>query len=195
MNFLAHLALSGKSQNLTIGNFLGDFVKGNLLGRYDEEVELGIKFHRAIDAYTDHHLLIKLSKKRFGPKFGRIGGIMVDIAYDHLLALSWDKFHDEPIDLFSKRVLEDVLSFKELPWEAENLAKMMVRKNALEKYKEEQFLTNASLSIHKRLKNRTPMLDAPEAIKNVKEDLREDFKLFYPQLIDFSAEWLQENEQ
>tara|TARA_X000001036_G_scaffold96411_1_gene89189 strand:+ start:560 stop:1144 length:585 start_codon:yes stop_codon:yes gene_type:complete len=194
LNFLAHLALSGKSQNLTIGNFLGDFVKGNLISQYDKEVELGIKFHRAIDAYTDHHLLIKLSKNRFGPRFRRIGGIMVDIAYDHLLALSWDKFYDEPIDRFSKRVLEDVLAFKELPWEAENLAKMMLRKNSLEKYKNEEFLNNASLSIHKRLNNRTPMLEAPEVIKNVKAELGRDFVSFYPQLIDFSAEWLQEND-
>ena len=40
---------------------------------------------------------------------------MVDIAYDHLLALSWDKFYDEPIDLFSKRVLEDVYLLKNYP--------------------------------------------------------------------------------
>ena len=194
MNFLAHLALSGKNQSLTIGNFLGDFVKGNLFGRYDEEIELGIKFHRAIDAYTDHHLLIKLSKKRFGPRFRRIGGIMVDIAYDHLLALSWDQFYDEPIDLFSKRVLEEVLAFKELPCAAENLAKMMLRKNSLERYKNEEFLSDASLSIHKRLRNKTPMLDAPEAIKNVKGELDRDFRFFYPQLIDFAAAWLQEND-
>ena len=194
MNFLAHLALSGKSQNLTIGNFLGDFVKGNLLGRYDEEVELGIKFHRAIDAYTDHHLLIKLSKNRFGPRFRRIGGIMVDIAYDHLLAISWDKFYDEPIDLFSKRVLETVLAFKELPCEAENLAKMMLKKNSLERYKNEEFISDASFSIHKRLRNKTPMLEAPEAIKSVKGELEHDFRFFYPQLIDFATTWLQEND-
>ena len=194
MNFLAHLALSGKSQNLIIGNFLGDFVKGRLFGQYDKDIELGIKFHRAIDAYTDHHLLIKLSKNRFGPRFRRIGGIMVDIAYDHLLALSWDKFYDEPIDRFAKRVLEDVLIFEELPWEAENLAKMMLRKNSLEKYKNEEFLSDASLSIHKRLKHRTPMLEAPEVIKNVKAKLDRDFRFFYPQLIDFAAAWLQEND-
>jgi len=194
LNFLAHLALSGKSQKLAIGNFLGDFVKGNLFGRYDKEIELGIKFHRAIDAYTDHHLLIKLSKKRFGPKFRRIGGIMVDIAYDHLLALSWDEFYDEPIDIFSKRVLEDVLAFEELPLEAENLAKIMLRKNSLEGYKNEEFLSDASLSIHKRLNNRTPMLEAPEVIKNVKWELDRDFRFFYPQIIDFAAVWLQEND-
>ena len=186
--------MSGKSQNLIIGNFLGDFVKGRLFGQYDKDIELGIKFHRAIDAYTDHHLLIKLSKNRFGPRFRRIGGIMVDIAYDHLLALSWDKFYDEPIDRFAKRVLEDVLIFEELPWEAENLAKMMLRKNSLEKYKNEEFLSDASLSIHKRLKHRTPMLEAPEVIKNVKAKLDRDFRFFYPQLIDFAAVWLQEND-
>ena len=118
---------------------------------------------------------------------------MVDIAYDHLLALSWHKFYDEPIDLFSKRVLEDILAFKELPFEAKNIAKMMLKKNSLERYKNEEFLSDASLSIHKRLKNRTPMLEAPEAIKNVKEKLERDFRFFYPQLIDFAAAWLQEN--
>ena len=35
---------------------------------------------------------------------------MTDIAYDHLLALSWDSFYDEPLGSFSKRVLEDVLA-------------------------------------------------------------------------------------
>ena len=130
MNFLAHFALSSESQNLTIGSFLGDFVKGNLFGRYNEEVELGIKFHRAIDTYTDQHSVTKLSKKRFGPRFRRIGGIMTDIAYDHLLALSWDRFYDEPIDLFSKRVLENVLGFNDLPQKAEELARIMIRKES-----------------------------------------------------------------
>ena len=118
---------------------------------------------------------------------------MVDIAYDHLLALSWDTFYDEPIDLFSTRVLEEILAFKELPLKAENLATMMLRENTLEKYKNEEFLTGASLSIHRRLNNKTPMRDAPEAIKNVKKELSRDFRLFYPQLIDFGAAWLQEN--
>ena len=66
MNFLAHFALSSKNQNLSIGSFLGDFVKGRLSGQYNREVEIGIKFHRAVDAYTDHHLLTRLSRERFG---------------------------------------------------------------------------------------------------------------------------------
>ena len=190
MNFLAHFALSNESQNLTIGSFLGDFVKGNIFGQYNEEIELGIKLHRAIDAYTDHHSLTKLSKDRFGPRFRRIGGIMTDIAYDPLLALSWDRFYDEPIDVFSRRVLENVLAFKGLPGKTENLARIMLRKNSLGNYRNEKFLVKASLNIHKRLSMRTPMLEAPRIIIKMKKELNCDFELFYPQLMNFASNWL-----
>ena len=193
MNFLAHFALSNKSQNLSVGSFLGDFVKGRLSGQYNREVEIGIKLHRAIDAYTDHHVLTRLSRERFGGKFKRIAGIMTDIAYDHLLALSWDSFYDESLSLFSKRVLNGVLEFKSLPSEAENLAKIMLRKNSLENYKNEKFLREACLSLHTRLKERTPMIEAPKKIIKTKKDLHSDFNLFYPQLMTFTAEWLKKN--
>ena len=195
MNFLAHFALSNESQNLCTGSFLGDFVKGKLSGQYNREVEIGIRFHRAVDAYTDHHLLTKLSRARFGNRFTRIGGIMTDIAYDHFLALSWDNFYDEPLSLFSKRVLKDVLTFKSLPGEAERLAKIMLRTNSLRNYKDEKFLREASLSLHIRLNERTPMIEAPEKIINMKKELSGDFRLFYPQLMKFAAEWLKENYQ
>jgi len=174
---------------------LGDFVKGRLSGQYNQEIEKGIKFHRAVDAYTDHHLLTRLSKKRFGTRFKRIGGIMTDIAYDHLLALSWDSFYDEPLSSFSKRVLEDVLTYKNLPIEAEHLAKVMLENNSLENYKDEMFLREASLSLDKRFKRRTPIFEAPDIIIKVKKELDSDFKLFYPQLMKFAAEWLEKNEQ
>ncbi len=193
MNFLAHFALSNESQNLCTGSFLGDFVKGKLSGQYNREVEIGIRFHRAVDAYTDHHLLTKLSRARFGNRFTRIGGIMTDIAYDHFLALSWDNFYDEPLSLFSNRVLKDVLAFKSLPGEAEKLAKIMLKKNSLRNYKDEKFLREASLSLHKRLNERTPMIEAPEKIIKMKKELNGDFRLFYPQLMKFASEWLKKN--
>ncbi|MEC8299835.1 MAG: ACP phosphodiesterase [Pseudomonadota bacterium] len=195
MNFLAHFALSSKNQNLSIGSFLGDFVKGRLSGQYNREVEIGIKLHRAVDAYTDRHLLTRLSRERFGTRFRRIGGIMTDIAYDHLLALSWDSFYDEPLGSFSDRALKDVLAYKSLPRKAENLARIMLRKNSLENYKDEKFLREASLSLDKRLKGRTPIIEAPNKIIAVKKELASDFKFFYPQLMKFAAEWLKKNDQ
>ena len=57
------------------------------------------------------------------------------------------------------------------------------------------FLREASLSLDKRLKRRTPIIEAPDKIIAVKKELASDFKLFYPQLMKFAAEWLKKNEQ
>ena len=63
MNFLAHLYLSGNDENIMIGNFIGDHVKGNNFLKYDESIIFGIKLHRMIDAFTDSHPLVEESKK------------------------------------------------------------------------------------------------------------------------------------
>ena len=36
MNFLFHMQLSGDDDQILVGNFMGDFVKGNLDGRFPE---------------------------------------------------------------------------------------------------------------------------------------------------------------
>jgi len=48
MNFLAHLYLSGNDDEIMVGNFIGDFVKGkNLLERFDPGYVKGIEgFYR-----------------------------------------------------------------------------------------------------------------------------------------------------
>ena len=111
------------------------------------------------------------------------------------MALSWDSFYDEPLGSFSDRALKDVLAYKSLPRKAENLARIMLRKNSLENYKDEKFLREASLSLDKRLKGRTPIIEAPNKIIAVKKELASDFKFFYPQLMKFAAEWLKKNDQ
>ena len=53
MNYLAHLFLSGDDEELLIGNFIGDSVKGNDVDDFREGVKGGILLHRSIDSYTD----------------------------------------------------------------------------------------------------------------------------------------------
>ena len=49
MNILAHLYLSGQNEDVIIGNFIGDFVKGKQIQKYPEEIVKGIRLHREID--------------------------------------------------------------------------------------------------------------------------------------------------
>ncbi|HRK54971.1 MAG TPA: DUF479 domain-containing protein, partial [Cyclobacteriaceae bacterium] len=70
MNFLAHIYLSGNDPQLTIGNFIGDFVKGgSLTGQYEPQVIKGVALHRAIDEFTDSHQVVQKSKDRLRPKY------------------------------------------------------------------------------------------------------------------------------
>ena len=64
MNFLAHIYLSGGDEKTIIGNFIGDFVKGNQILNFEKEVMNGILLHREIDRFTDDHPIVLESKKR-----------------------------------------------------------------------------------------------------------------------------------
>ncbi len=103
MNILAHLYLSNGINQLMIGNFIGDFVKGNQYLKYPDEIQKGILLHRSIDTYTDQHPLHKQSRNLFRPKYGLFSGVVVDILYDHFLAKNWSCYSNESLHSFSQK--------------------------------------------------------------------------------------------
>ncbi len=108
MNFLAHTYLSGESEFITIGNFIGDWVKGSAFRQYPLEIQKGILLHRCIDSYTDHHPTFRRSKQRLSGEFKKYSGIVIDIFYDHFLAKDWNLFSQVSLERFADR-LNDIL--------------------------------------------------------------------------------------
>ncbi|GIS88192.1 MAG: hypothetical protein CM1200mP18_09020 [Gammaproteobacteria bacterium] len=51
MNYLAHLYLSGDIEDLVIGNFIGDAVRGDQYKRLKPAVQAGVRLHREIDRF------------------------------------------------------------------------------------------------------------------------------------------------
>lgn len=66
MNFLAHLHIADVSNTSLVGNLLGDFVRGDPTGKYQEDWVEGIRIHRFVDSYTDNHPDIKAILPLFG---------------------------------------------------------------------------------------------------------------------------------
>jgi acyl carrier protein phosphodiesterase len=64
MNFLAHIFLSFGDDEITIGNFIADSIRGNKYDHLPERIQQGIVLHREIDTYTDTHPIAKQSSKR-----------------------------------------------------------------------------------------------------------------------------------
>lgn len=61
MNFLAHLFLGRDTDDLLVGSYLGDFVKGEINGELPTDITRGILLHRHIDSFTDRHPLHKIT--------------------------------------------------------------------------------------------------------------------------------------
>lgn len=101
MNFLAHAFLAGDSPADRLGGLIGDFVKGPLPAGLPPEIAAGVRLHRQIDVFADTHPAFLRSRARVSPQRRRVAGVMVDMFYDHFLALHWDRFDAEPLESFT----------------------------------------------------------------------------------------------
>lgn len=187
MNHLAHFLLAQEQPELEIGAFLGDFVKGNLRGQFPEDIENGIRLHRKIDAFTDTHSLVKRSCTRFDPTLRRYAPIMIDIFFDHLLARSWQQYHDKSLEEFSDRVfsnLENCTSL--LPEPVVRVARRMKQHNVLASYADPNFLTPVLNRLSQRLKHDNPIAEGYGEFEKNRQGLTEDFDAFFPLAVTFA---------
>ncbi len=95
MNYLAHAYLSFGHQQVLVGNMISDYIKGRRQYDYPPEVLVGIKLHRAIDAFTDAHAITKELKTIFVPNYRLYAGAFVDVVYDYFLANDTTVFAEE----------------------------------------------------------------------------------------------------
>ena len=136
MNFLAHIYLSGNNEEVKIGNFIGDYVKGSAFHIYPEKIKKGILLHRSIDTFTDKNTHTLDAKLLFAPKYRKYAGVVIDIIYDHFLASSWSKYSfvslKEYIDDFHELLIKhnDML-----PTEVQNFVPKLIYNNRLYSYK------------------------------------------------------------
>ncbi len=104
MNILAHGYLSGRREGLLVGNFIGDFIKGNPASpRHDlapDEI-LGVRLHRAIDTFTDAHPAVEAVRQLLRPRCHKYAGAAVDIFFDHFLALDFEQLTGEALSEFT----------------------------------------------------------------------------------------------
>lgn len=52
---------------------------------------------------TDRHPVVQAARAGFEPGARRYAGILLDILYDHCLALDWARYSDEPLAAFAQR--------------------------------------------------------------------------------------------
>lgn len=194
MNFLAHVYLSYNKEKLILGNFMGDFVKGNNFINYEKSIQDGILLHRAIDNYTDHHPVVLQSKDKLRDKYRHYSGVIIDIFYDHFLAADWTLYHDTPLAEFAQTVYYILDKHQEiLPPKALHMLPYMIEGNWLLNYASKKGIYSALYGMSRRTKFPSKMDESIDELEIYYDDFKEEFRLFFPDIQDFASQWLKDN--
>jgi acyl carrier protein phosphodiesterase len=182
MNFLAHIFLSGNSEGLIIGNFIADSVKGSDYKNYPPEIQKGILLHRMIDTFTDTHPVVEESKKRLRVKYRKYSSVIVDIYYDHYLAINWNNYSSTKLDHYTQNIYRIIKkNHSLLPEKSAQFAKYMFRYNILEAY-------STFGGIEQVLKGMAARAKFESNMEFAIEDLKEHYLLFEKEFIIFFKE-------
>jgi acyl carrier protein phosphodiesterase len=186
MNFLAHTYLSGNNEELMVGNFIADHVKGNGLDHFKPEIVEGIILHRKIDEFTDRHPQFIKSSKRLSKKYHKYSGVITDMFYDHFLASNWNDYsHEDLVDFTLKTYKILFRNWKNLPPKTKRILPFMMSSNWLASYAKLSFLQRSLEGMASRTTFYSGM---QHSVKDLKKDYHLyllEFKIFFPELIDF----------
>lgn len=183
MNFLAHLFLSGNDDDLKIGNFIADAIKGTPSPSWGQGVLKGIALHRRIDSYTDSHPTVLKSIRRLRDRHGKFAGVVVDICYDHFLAKNWNQYSQEELWEYANSCYALLLKHKnELPEKIQYILPYMVKSNWLFNYRTLDGIDRVFKGMSRRTQFDANMSSAIKDLWMDYNDYEAEFSEFFPQL-------------
>ncbi|MTG98576.1 MULTISPECIES: ACP phosphodiesterase [Myroides] len=190
MNFLAHIYLSLDNDFLKIGNFIADSVRGKSYLDYPIPIQKGILLHREIDEFTDFHPIWRTSKRIVVPRYNHYAAVLIDMYYDHFLALNWDVYHTTPLETYANdfyQLLEQ--NFDVLPTRVQNFLPIMIRENWLLKYKTIDGLKYILTQMDRRTKGISQMSYATEELVDNYDIFQQQFTAFFEELQQHITEY------
>ncbi len=185
MNFLAHLYLTKEHPEfVSVGNFMADAVKGKkaMLG-YPEEIQQGIRIHRAIDDFADTHPLFRQGTARLHERYSKFAPVIMDIFYDHILAENWLHYSDATLQDFSQKQYKLLTKNKSyLPERTLRWLKYMKMENLLYNYANESKIEQVLRRMDKRTNGISGMGTAVTELRMYKEEYRVEFMEFFEEM-------------
>jgi len=175
---------------MILGSLLGDFVHGPVPDTLPLRVADGLRLHRAVDVYTDAHPAVLAAKAMFEPPLRRYTGILLDVWFDHILALDFARWSATPLAAFSARI-NGVLAAN-LPLLSPALrhfAGYMAARGLPAAYVDPVEIERALHGISSRLRRENPLADALPELQRRAAGLHAAFGAFFPQVRDHAARW------
>ena len=187
MNFLAHIYLSPDDEEIILGNFIADAVKGNAIMNFPEKVRKGILLHRMIDEFTDHHPVFIKSRERLLEHYHKFSAVIVDIFYDHFLSANWKVYSNEDIHFFSEKSYGILMkNYEILPSRYRRILPYMIQQNWLVSYSNLDALRRVFEGMSRRTKFKSGMENAVDDLVANYDAFGLEFKEFFPELKSYT---------
>lgn len=186
MNFLAHIYLSGDIDDLKIGNFMADSIKGKNYNNYKGNLRKGILLHRKIDSFTDSHPLVKKSSHRLFKNYRHYNGVIIDVFYDHFLAKNWQDYSSKDLEDYVQNfytLLKNNLD--RVPKNIRHMYPYMVAENWLYNYRKIEGIEHILFQMNNRVKGNFNIHHSIDELQNNYDLFESEFKAFFPKIQDY----------
>ncbi|GFO66481.1 ACP phosphodiesterase [Geomonas limicola] len=190
MNYLFHLYLSGSDPEILTGNFMGDFVKGRLDDLSPPRLRLGVQLHRRIDSFARDAESFNRSRLRIAPHFGLYRGVLVDLFYDHFLALHWTRYAGDPLENYlarTRRLIE--VRHTQLPERLREIVPLIFEE-LLPSYRDPDGVGRALTRMGRRIPRENPLASGGTELIRLYPELEGDFHEFLPAVQRFTDSFL-----
>lgn len=190
MNWLAHLRLSPLAPPLLrLGNLCGDFVQGIDTAQLHDDLQRGVRLHRAIDRFTDAHPAAAAARSRLPARFRRFAGVLFDVYCDHFLARDWEAFgNGSPLPDFLAGVQDDLRQYAALlPPALQRIAPQFSPHGWLGGYGSLEGIDRVCRLMATRLRRPSALADGVAPLRAAYEPLRTDFLALWRDLEPYAA--------
>lgn len=162
---------------------MGDFVKGSNFNHLPEMVAKGIILHREIDSYTDSHPVVMQSKDKLREKYRHYSGVIVDMYYDHFLAVNFEDYSSKTLHEFAEskyRLLENHWDL--IPPKGQNMLPYMIRGDWLTNYAKKEGIHRSLTGLSRRTKFKSNLEMAIQELTAHYHDFETEFRLFFDEI-------------
>jgi acyl carrier protein phosphodiesterase len=186
LNYLAHVFLSGTDEELLVGNFIADSVRGSQLHIFPAGVAAGIILHRQIDTFTDTHLVVEQTKARLRPQYRKYAPVIADIFYDHFLAVHFQHYAAQSLAEYCQQVYAVIQRYQDiLPERVKYFLPYMMEQNWLLNYANLTGIHRSLTGLSRRSAFVSNMDTAAGELESNYPLYERDFQSFFPDLQDF----------
>lgn len=165
------------------GNFFADRVKGQRWKELPDGYAQGVLLHRRIDHFVDQHPLVKEAKQFIAPHFGHFRGVLLDVFWDHFLAVQFETHTTYRLADFSEEA-HSVLAKHASVFhpQADQLVHAMRKGNWLHGYADFEALDRILKQMAARFPHQNPMGDGVLALQARYSDFKQTFAQLWPEM-------------